>query len=119
MKKTKIIISIFIIILIVLLPVMTNVSNASQINTDDYKVNEITKDDVGALATTTGDILATIRNIGIIASVIVLSIIGVKYMLGSLQEKADYKQDLFTYVFGCLLLMMATTIPSIIYDMMN
>ena len=118
MRTNRFIIVIFIIMLIVIFPMTVKASDTG-INPEDYAVGKIEQEDVGTLATMTGNILATIRTIGVLASVIVLSIIGVKYMFGSLQEKADYKQDLFTYVFGCLLLMMATTIPSIIYDMMN
>lgn len=91
-----------------------------EINTDVYKGGTtVTTADAGRLASTTANILAIIRNVGIISAVVVLSIIGIKYMLGSLDEKANYKENMLIYVVGCFLLAMATTIPSIVYDIMK
>lgn len=52
----------------------------------------------------TSRILTTISNIGIVISVIMLAVLGVKYMLGSVEEKAEYKAGLFPYVIGAFIL---------------
>ena len=36
-------------------------------------------------------VLTTISNVGIVLSVVMLAIIGLKYMIGSVEEKAQYK----------------------------
>lgn len=39
--------------------------------------------------------------IGIVVAVAVGIVLGIKYMLGSLEEKAEYKQTLLAYVISC------------------
>ncbi len=64
----------------------------------------------------TGVILGVIRIIGIIASVATLSVIGIKVMLGSVEEKANYKQTLIPWAIGAAMVFAITTIPTTIYD---
>lgn len=61
-------------------------------------------------------LLGYINVIGIVISVIVLIIIGIKYMLGSVEEKAEYKKTMMGYLIGALLLFMTTTIANILYN---
>ena len=64
----------------------------------------------------TGIILAVIRTVGIIISVISLMIIGIKTITGSAEEKSEYKQRLPGYVLGVILVATVTTLPAIIYN---
>lgn len=66
-----------------------------------------------------GVILGTINTIGIVISVIVLMVMGIKYITGSVEEKAEYKKMMLPYLIGALLLFSATTIPNLIYNWMN
>ena len=52
-----------------------------------------------------GPVLGTIRTVGIMISIVVLAIIGLKYMFLSVQEKADYKKEMIPFVVGCFMLM--------------
>lgn len=61
-------------------------------------------------------IVGVIRNIGVILSVIILIIIGIKYMLGSVEEKADYKKSLLPYVIGAFLVFSISLLPQLIYN---
>ena len=45
-------------------------------------------------------IIAVIRYIGVAVSIIVLLIIGIKYMTGTVQEKAEYKKTMIPYLIG-------------------
>ena len=65
----------------------------------------------------TGNILGYVRTFGIILSVVILTIIGLKYIFSSLDEKASYKENAVPYVVGVFLLASATIIPSIIWDL--
>ena len=64
-------------------------------------------------------ILGAIQGIGIGFSVIALVIIGIKFMLGSAEEKAEYKSHLVPYIIGVVFLAAATTLPNAIYNMVN
>ena len=70
--------------------------------------------DNGHLIGKTEKILGLIQIIGSIASVLALIVIGIKYMLGSVEEKAKYKETMIPYIIGCILLFGATNIASIL-----
>lgn len=40
--------------------------------------------------------------IGIVVAVIVGTLLGIKYMIGSVEEKAEYKETLFAYLISCV-----------------
>lgn len=64
-----------------------------------------------------GIILGAINVIGVAASIIALMIIGIKYMSGSVEERAEYKQELVPYVLGAIFLFASTTMANIIYNL--
>lgn len=113
MRKTNKIILILIITFL-----LVNIFNEvfATINPDDYEPESITQEDTDAIFTKTSLILGTIRNISIVTSVISLMIIGLKYIIGSVEEKANYKQTMLPYVIGCIMAVAGTTIVSFIYD---
>lgn len=57
-----------------------------------------------------------VTTIGMVASVIVLVVLGIKYMLGSAEEKAEYKKTLLPYVIGAVLVFAAATIASMVFQ---
>lgn len=61
-------------------------------------------------------VIKVVSTIGSICSVVVLIVIGIKYMLGSTEEKAEYKKTLFPYVIGGFLVFGASVIASAIYN---
>ena len=63
------------------------------------------------------NIMGLIRNVAIIASVIILMVLGVKYMLGSVEEKAEYKKSFVPLIVGIVLVVSATAIASFIFGM--
>jgi len=62
-----------------------------------------------------GQILGIINTVGVVVSVIILMVIGIKYMLGSVEEKAEYKKTMSNYIIGAMLLFGITTIANIFY----
>lgn len=86
------------------------------LNPNAWKPNE---EEESVLFEKAGVILGTINVIGVVCSVIVLIIIGIKYMFGSLEEKAEYKKTIWTYILGMFLLIAATTIPNIMYNIVG
>ena len=61
--------------------------------------------------------MGMIRNVAVIAAVIILMILGVKYMLGSVEEKADYKKSFIPLIIGIVLVVSATAIATFIFNM--
>lgn len=83
---------------------------------NDFKgtpVNNIELNTVG------NKVITVISTIGSIVSVIVLIIIGIKYMIGSIEEKAEYKKTLMPYIIGASLVFAASAIAGIIYSMVT
>ena len=64
----------------------------------------------------TENVLGIVQAIGTVVSVIILIAIGIKYMLGSVEEKAEYKQTIIPYLIGAALVFSGTTIPQILYQ---
>ena len=119
MKKTIKIISILFLLILLIFSTTTYVQADIDIKPNDYNPGMPTVQEGGRVTTIAGKILRIIRNCGAIASIVVMSIIGLKYMLASLDEKANYKENMIPYIVGCALLATCTTIPSIIYNIMQ
>lgn len=63
-----------------------------------------------------GTILAYIRNIAAIAGVIIISILGVKYIVGSVEQKAEYKKNFMPLIVGILIVVLATQIAKMLFS---
>lgn len=66
-----------------------------------------------------GVILGIIQVIGTAVGVIVVAIIGIKYLISSVEERAEYKQTLIYYIIGAVLLIASVNITSIVYSIFN
>lgn len=60
-------------------------------------------------------IIGMVQAIGSIVSVLVLVILGIKYMMGSAEEKAEYKKTMIPYLIGAILIFAASNIASMIF----
>lgn len=63
---------------------------------------------------TAGQILTIVRIVGMAVAVIMLTILGIKYVAASPNEKADYKKGMTVYVVGAVLLFGASALLSAI-----
>ena len=52
--------------------------------------------------------------IGTILSVTVLIVLGIKYMLGSVEERAEYKKSMMPYLIGAIMIFGITNIVALI-----
>ena len=64
-------------------------------------------------------IIGSIRIVGVITAVIILMVLGIKYMMGSSEEKASYKKTMMPYFIGALLLFGASTFAGMIISLAN
>ncbi len=64
-------------------------------------------------------IIGLVQTIGTITSVLILVVLGIKYMMGSAEEKAEYKKTMIPYLVGAVLIFAASNIASAIYSFAN
>ena len=77
---------------------------------------DATKIDSDDMTETAGKVLRLIRTIAIILGTIVIAVLGVKYMMGSVEEKAEYKKSFIPLVVGILVIMAATSIATLLFS---
>ena len=70
----------------------------------------------GTVVSAGNQILAILRVVGVIIAVAVLIILGIKYMMGSAEEKAEYKKTLVPYVIGVILVAGAIFIATMVFQ---
>ena len=75
----------------------------------NVQTNDLTK--VG------NNIVTIIQVVGIVIAVIVLLVIGIKYMMGSASEKAEYKKTMIPYIVGAVLIFAGTSLVKVIYSL--
>ena len=63
-----------------------------------------------------GQIADIITTVGIVVAVIIILILGIKYMMGSASEKAEYKKTMIPYVVGAALILGGSAIVKIIFS---
>ena len=85
---------------------------ATTVNAADFiQVNPSTNN-AGKITNVAGNIFGIIRLVGMALSIGVLMILGIKYMMGSAEEKAEYKKTMIPYLIGAILLFAGTFIVS-------
>ena len=121
MKKMAKVISILLVIAMVF-TFSTSVMATASLGTGGSEPGKMTGDDsinTGGITEIGNSIITILTTIGVVASVIVLIVIGIKYMLGSPEEKAEYKKTLMPYVIGAALVFAASAIAQIVYQFMG
>lgn len=89
-------------------------STSFDINPDSYKPNTSTVNNGDKLKNMGNDIIGFIQIIGTILSVLVLAVMGIKYMMGSVNERAEYKKAMLPYVIGAVMVFAITNLLGII-----
>ena len=111
-KKTMKIITILVTILTVVMVGVTSFAEVD-IKTIDGKAQGVDVTQIG----TVGNKIATIlRAIGTVLLVVVLMVLGIKYMMGSAEEKAEYKKTMIPYLVGAILVFGATQIAGAVLN---
>lgn len=119
-KKICLLILILTLTIIAIFPVISSATETSDpyyLNPNNYVPDNLQASDVKGLGIYGGKIAGFIRIVGTIVSVGALMIIGIQFMLGSAEEKAEYKDRMFPYIIGAILLFAASTFVDIIYGL--
>lgn len=62
------------------------------------------------------NIMGVIQVAGVVIAVVVLMVLGIKYMMGSAEEKAEYKKTMIPYLVGAILIFASSTIANVVYQ---
>ena len=65
------------------------------------------------------NIMGVINVAGVVIAVVILMILGIKYMMGSAEEKAEYKKTMIPYIVGAVLIFAGTSLVRVIYSLAN
>lgn len=84
---------------------------------DKYKSNGVTGSD--ELSRRSNMLVTALQAIGTVVAVIMLSIIAIKYMISSVEERADYKQTMIPYVIGAGTLLIVSNLLGLIYSIIQ
>ena len=119
MKKNtyKFIIAIISIMLIItaVIPTFTYAEDIGLGDLSKYKK----EGDMTAVKGKAESIIGILSVIGIVVSVVALIAIGIKFMLGSVEEKAEYKRTLIPYLIGAFMVFTVSLLPQIIFVIME
>lgn len=96
--------------------VKTIVTVSSSVNPDDYKPDDLSESESSSSMVLANKIIGAFQAIGSITSVLVLVLLGIKFVLGSAEEKAEYKQWMIYYIIGAVLVFAISNISAMIYD---
>ena len=111
MNKTMKILSVVMIVMMMAM-VVTPVVFATQ--PDPSSMTPIYGSETGTIQTIGQRVLGIITTIGIVISVVVIAGLGLKYIIGSSEEKAEYKKSFIPLLVGMILLLGASTIAKFI-----
>lgn len=64
-------------------------------------------------------IVSIVRTVGESIAVIMLIIVGIRYLLGSAEERADYKQSMWPYIIGAVLIFAGAALTDWIYGIFH
>lgn len=74
-------------------------------------------EDSKALTDLIKNIVRVINIVGVGIAVIILLVLGIKYMMGSAEEKADYKKSMIPYLVGAILIFAGTSIVNVVVQL--
>lgn len=117
MKKKVKIFSIIMLVIITISSFMLTISYADMIDPNDYNPNNSNEEVPEKFTNMVGIIATTIQTIGVVLSVIVIGLLGIKYMTGSVEERADYKKSMIPFLIGTVLIVAIGTIIRLINDL--
>lgn len=114
-NKKRLIVGLIIFILCILFII-------SQVQAADFDPNNYKPDSTSSVIGATrlenigNRIIGIVQVIGSISSVIALILIGIKYVMGSVEEKAEYKKTLKPYLIGAIMVFGITNLLGIIQN---
>ena len=119
MKKQVKIVSIILVIMIALMAVSNVVLAVPDLSADIKDMANGSGNQPKEVLNLGKTIVSIMQTVGIVVAVVVLLVLGIKYMMGSAEEKAEYKKTMIPYLVGAILIFASTTIVNVVYNIAN
>ncbi len=119
MKKNKLCILIIWIFIALILSFNTVVLADAIEDPNSFKPNPIQGEDANLVTSRANNIVGIIVTVGVVIAAITLTILGIKYMIGSVEERAEYKKSMIPYLIGAIFLFATSTIVGIIANIIE
>ena len=117
-SKKKLIVAFIIFMLCILF--ISQIVQATTFDPDHYKPSSTNSVSGATQLEKIGNrIIGVVQIIGSVSSVVALIVIGIKYVTGSVEEKAEYKKTLKPYLIGAILLFGITNILAIVQNVVS
>ena len=110
MKSKKIVMITKIVLVMVLIVSLANTVFAY--DPGNWEANEQTSDQMNEIV---GTILGFVQVIGSAIVVIMIVVLVITCMVGSAEEKAEYKKTMIPYLLGSICIFAASTIANVVY----
>lgn len=112
--KIKKVLIVALLVILVTISIMPTVN--ATINPDNYKPNDLNyQQDTMIAFKKARNIMTAITTTGVVVSIVTVMVLGIKYMIGSVEERAEYKKTMIPILVGMIMLFCTSTIVSIIY----
>lgn len=105
-------------IMLILIPTFSFATSPID-NPDYFKPGAPNKTDSDKVVNKVKPIMNAISVIGTVVAVVTLAILGVKFMVGSVSEKAEYKKSMIPYLIGAVLLFATSGVVLLISNLTN
>ncbi len=111
MKTKKVVMIIRILLIMVVIASLAN--SVLAYSPESWTANENVTTEMTNLV---GKILGFVQIVGSAIAVIMIVVLGIKYMVGSVEEKAEYKKTMIPYAVGAICIFGASNIAKFVYD---
>lgn len=116
MQKTMKLISILLMVVMICFTLSTVVNAKPDVDNIVGIMDNQTANGAQNVSKIGGQIADILTTVGIVVAVIVILILGIKYMMGSASEKAEYKKTMIPYVVGAVLILGGSAIVKILFS---
>lgn len=64
-----------------------------------------------------GSLIGMLQTAGVVVAIIIMIVIGIKYMMGSTADKAEYKKSLMPYLVGAIFIFGAVAVSEMVFQL--
>ena len=115
MNKVMKLVSVLLMV-VMMTTVFTTVSLAAKGDIDPSTLEATYEVDTSKITKIGTNILGVIRNIAAVLLVVLIAILGIKFMMGSTEEKAEYKKSFMPLIIGTIIVLLSTWIGGFIWS---
>lgn len=113
---------IFIVCMLSILLLGLSTISTATIKTEDldkFKPSEVNSSELRGTIRISKKIIGSITTVGVVVAVVTTIALGIKYMVGSVEERAEYKKTMMPMFIGMMLLFGVSWIVKLIYNIMS